>query len=100
MDLPGDEARTALFAIHLTRRGQAPARFDLPALVRATAGFSGAEVEQVVVSGLYTAFSGGTALSSGTLLEEAARTRPLSRTMAERIAALRAWARERTVPAG
>ncbi|HEX6939094.1 MAG TPA: AAA family ATPase [Longimicrobiales bacterium] len=100
VDLPDEATRRALFAIHLKRRGQAPTRFDLDALARATEGFSGAEVEQVVVAGLYTAFASNRPLSMTTLLDEAARTRPLSRTMAERIAALRAWARDRTVPAG
>ena len=99
VDLPGEEARRALFEIHLRRRNQAPERFDLPALARATEGFSGAEVEQVIVSGLYSAFSAGTPLSTAMLLEEAARTRPLSRTMGERIHALRMWARDRTVSA-
>jgi SpoVK/Ycf46/Vps4 family AAA+-type ATPase len=99
VDLPGEEARRALFEIHLRRRNQAPERFDLPALARATEGFSGAEVEQVIVSGLYTAFSAGAPLSTAMLLEEAARTRPLSRTMGERIHALRMWARDRTVSA-
>ncbi|HEX7120091.1 MAG TPA: AAA family ATPase [Longimicrobiales bacterium] len=100
VDLPDEAARRALFAIHLKRRGQAPARFDVDVLARATDGFSGAEVEQVVVSGLYTAFAASQPLTTATLLEEAARTQPLSRTMAEKIAALRAWARERTVAAG
>ncbi|CAN5847259.1 AAA family ATPase [soil metagenome] len=99
VDLPEAPARRAIFEIHLRRRGQDPARFDLPRLVEATEGFSGAEIEQVIVSGLYTAFASHGELSDRILLEEIAATRPLSRVMPERIAALREWARERTVAA-
>ncbi len=41
----------------------------------------------------------GALRSDDILLSEIASTRPLSRTMSERITALRAWARERTVAA-
>jgi len=76
-----------------------PADFDLPALAEATDGFSGAEIEQVVVSALYAAFAAKTRLTMDGLLAEAERTRPLSSTMQERISGLRDWARERTVSA-
>ena len=99
VDLPDAESRAAIFRIHLRKRGQDPDRFDLAALASATEGFSGAEIEQAIVSALYTAFSAGTPLTMQLVLEEIARTRPLSETMAERIAALRAWARDRTVSA-
>lgn len=99
VDLPNEEARTAVWEIHLRKRGQDPEGFDLPSLVAATEGFSGAEVEQVVVSALYTAFSNGSALSDAILRSEISSTRPLSHTMGERITALREWASERTVSA-
>jgi hypothetical protein len=72
---------------------------DLEALSRATEGFSGAEIEQAVVSALYEALARNEALSAAILKEEIARTRPLSLTMAERISSLRGWAAERTVSA-
>ena len=96
VDLPDAAAREALFRIHLKKRGKDPARFDLPLLIQATGEFGGAEVEQVIVAGLYTAFSGGRDLTTDTLLEEISRTRPLARTMPEKIDWLRNWARERT----
>jgi AAA+ superfamily predicted ATPase len=99
VDLPDAATRAEILRIHLDRRGHVPANFDLPVLATATHGFSGAEIEQVVVSALYTAFSDGTELTTPHLLQEAAATRPLSITMAEKIQALRDWARERTVPA-
>ena len=102
VDLPDAEARKAILAVHLKKRSQDVAAFDLDALVAATDGFSGAEIEQAVVAALYTAFAGfagGRALTSDLLLAEVASTQPLSRTMAERVDAIRDWAAGRTVSA-
>jgi SpoVK/Ycf46/Vps4 family AAA+-type ATPase len=99
VDLPDADTRAEILRIHLRKRAQSPEQFDLVALTHATHGFSGAELEQVVVSGLYTAFSEGAALATPHLLAEAQATRPLSTMMAEKVDDLRAWARERTVPA-
>ena len=99
VDLPDAEARRAILDIHLRRRRQDPGRFALAELVAATDGFSGAEIEQVVVAALYTVMADGRDLVTAALLDEAARTRPLSVVMAERVTALREWARGRTVSA-
>ena len=99
VDLPGEDARVQLFRLYLTRRGQSADSFDIAALAAAAIGFSGAEIEQAVVSALYGAFSSHTDLSTGALLDEISRTRPLSRIMGERLDALRSWASDRTVPA-
>ena len=60
-------------------------------------GFSGAELEQAVVSALYAAHADQVPLSNSHLLAELRRTRPLSVVMAEKVDALREWARGRTV---
>ena len=86
--------------IHLSRRKQDATTFDLAALAAATDGFSGAEIEESIVSALYAVFAEGRALSTGDLVGEAAKTRPLSRIMSERLVKLRHWASERTVSAG
>lgn len=99
VDLPSAQARCAIFTIHLRKRKQDPASFDLAQLAGASEGFSGAEMEQAIVSGLYTAFSAGTPLTTDILLAELAGTRPLSRTMQERLNDLRSWAAARTVNA-
>jgi hypothetical protein len=62
-------------------------------------GFSGAEIEQAVVSAQYTAHSTQQAADARLIAQELAATRPLSVVMAEKIAELRDWAAERTVPA-
>ena len=99
VDLPNEAAREAIFKIHLAKRGRIPQTFDLPRLVAATAGFSGAEIEGVIVSGLYTAFANGGDLSDALLLDEVRLTRPLSQTMREKVQALRDWAQGRAVRA-
>ncbi len=99
VDLPDDDARVAIFRIHLARRSQPPDRFDLAALAAATDRFTGAEIEQVVISALYAAFARDAGLTQQHLLQEAGRTRPLADVARERVWALREWARERTVRA-
>jgi SpoVK/Ycf46/Vps4 family AAA+-type ATPase len=99
VDLPGSEARAELFRIHLRRRGRNHAEFDLFKLSDASEGFSGAEIEQAIASGLYTAFSMKQPLSTEVLLKELGATRPLSVARREDIERLRAWAADRAVPA-
>jgi SpoVK/Ycf46/Vps4 family AAA+-type ATPase len=99
VDLPGSEARRAVFEIQLKARKHDPGHFDLAALARATEGFSGAEIEAVVVGALYRAFAASTDLTTADLAAEAAAVVPLSVSRAEEVAALRAWAAERAVPA-
>ena len=71
----------------------------LPALADSSKGFSGAEIEQAVVSALYSSYATGTDLVTQHILDELHLTRPLAVVMAEKIAALREWASQRTVPA-
>jgi AAA+ superfamily predicted ATPase len=99
VDLPDAAARRHIFAIHLRRRKRSPENFSLDRLTEAAEGFSGAEIEQVVIAGLYSAFAEGRELTDEHLLDEIRATHPLSILMKERIAALRAWARGRCVPA-
>lgn len=99
VDLPGRTARRDTFRIHLAKRRQDPATFDLDRLAEAADAFSGAEIEQAVVSALYASHAEGGALDDRHLLEELSRTRPLSVVAAERVEALRDWATGRAVMA-
>ena len=99
VDLPDADTRERIFAIHLGKRGQPLEQFDLADLAASSDGFSGAEIEQAVVAGLYLAREQRESLDTIHLKTELARTRPLSVVMAEQLASLRAWAAERTVPA-
>jgi ATP-dependent 26S proteasome regulatory subunit len=99
VDLPDLEARHAIFSIHLKKRKRDPKKFDLDNLAQASEGFSGAEIEQAVVSGLHDAFAAGQELTTGHVLAALQNSPPLSVTMAERVAELRRWSRGRCVPA-
>jgi SpoVK/Ycf46/Vps4 family AAA+-type ATPase len=99
VDLPQAAGREEILRIHLKRKKQDPAAFDLARLAAACDGFSGAEIEQAVVAALYEAHAEKKALDTVAVEREMQRTRPLSVLMAEKIAALREWARGRTVSA-
>ncbi|MEP6571235.1 MAG: AAA family ATPase [Gemmatimonadota bacterium] len=100
VDLPGPEQRRAIFEIHLRRRKVTLPATDVADLAERTEGFSGAEIEQVIVAGQYTAFAADGALSTVILQTEIGATRPLSATMDSRFAELRQWAKGRAVMAG
>ena len=99
VDLPNAPVRQKILDIHLRARSCDPATIDLAGVADAADGFSGAELEQAVVSSLYAAHAQRAELSTEHLLGEIERTRPLSVVMAERIESLREWARGRTVSA-
>lgn len=99
VDLPDHGARAEIFRLHLARREVAWEGFSLSALADAADGFSGAEIEQAVVSALYAAHADGVPVDEARVLQEIRNTRPLSVLMAEQVRALRDWARGRTVPA-
>ncbi|MGO9467426.1 MAG: AAA family ATPase [Isosphaeraceae bacterium] len=98
VDLPNEDERREIFRIHLTKRKRNPAAFDLEPLVKLSEGFSGAEIEEAIISGLYDAFSTGTDLDTETLRAGIAETVPLSRTMSEELSRLRNWAQGRARP--
>ena len=98
VDLPSPANRREILAIHLRKRCLDPALFDLDALADATQGFSGSEIEQGIVSAMYTAHAQGRTASQADLLAEIQQTRPLSVLMAEKVDELRDWAASRTVP--
>ena len=95
VDLPAAPEREEVVAIHLRKRGRDPADFDLPAIARATPGFSGAELEEVVIAGLYEAFAGRRPLATPDMLKAIEQTVPLSSTMSERVEGIRTWAKGR-----
>jgi SpoVK/Ycf46/Vps4 family AAA+-type ATPase len=100
VDLPDAATRAEIFRIHLAKRELKPAGFDLAVLAAASDGFSGAEIEQAIVSALYAANAENGAIAQDHVERALRGTRPLSVLMAEQVGALRDWARERTVSAG
>ncbi len=99
VDLPNQAERQQIFSIQLSRKKRNPAEFDLERVAQAAKGFSGAEIDAAVQTALYAAFSAKQPLKTVNLFEALRATVPLSTTRAEEIQTLRAWARERAVPA-
>jgi SpoVK/Ycf46/Vps4 family AAA+-type ATPase len=98
VDLPSAENRRDILLIHFHKRSLDPAVFDLDAVVKATEGFSGSEIEQAIVSAMYTCHAKRKGLTQEDLLAEIHQTRPLSVVMSEKVQELRDWASTRTVP--
>lgn len=99
IDLPSVAEREEIFRIHLIKRNRDPEEFDLRRLADEADGFSGAEIEQVVVSGLYDAFDDDRNLTGEDLVRNIRNTVPLSATRKEDLDALRDWAKTRARPA-
>jgi hypothetical protein len=97
VDLPDETERAAILQIHLVRRKQDPRRFELTALVQATDGFSGAEIEQVVITSLYRAIHEQRPVDTELIINEVKSTVPLSISRREDLHSLRMMAQERFV---
>ena len=99
VDLPNREIRMFLFRIHLRKRDLNPEKFDCKAFAEKAVNFSGAEIEQAIISALYRASSKKESVSTPLILEQIGFTKPLALLKEEEISSLREWAKERTIPA-
>jgi hypothetical protein len=97
VDLPDAESRKQLLNIHLKKRDLKPENFNLKKIIEQTCGFSGAEIEQSIISALYSASNKNEAISTGHIIEQVKSTKPLSILKKEEIYSLREWAKERTI---
>lgn len=95
VDLPIKEERESIFKIHFNKRNRDPEKFDIPGFVDKAEGFTGAEIEQLIISGLYRAFAEDREIEDKDIFHEIEETVPLSVTYKERIDALRSWAEKR-----
>jgi hypothetical protein len=99
VDLPTEEEQISIFKIHLMRRGVDISSFNIAQLAEFTVGWTGAEIEQCVVSALTKARLADRKITEQDLILTAVRIVPLSRTMKEQINHIRGWAFERAVRA-
>lgn len=106
VDLPTKAERKVIFKLHLEKRLKGSISKDfavtdtlLNKLAEITEGFVGAEIEQVVISALFEAFSENRTLNEEDLYKVIKNTVPLSTTQSEQILAIREWANERAVAA-
>jgi SpoVK/Ycf46/Vps4 family AAA+-type ATPase len=99
VDLPNEEERKSIFAIHLKKNRADVARYDLVFLAKATRGWNGAEIEQAVISAMVDAYSEKRILTEEDLHRMISATVPLSVTMEEQIKAIKSWAHDRALNA-
>jgi ATP-dependent 26S proteasome regulatory subunit len=99
VDLPTSAERQEVFRVHLAKRKMDPAKFDLDTLARTSEGYSGAEIEEAIISSMFDAFYEKQELTTERLVNGLGQTVPLSRTMKEDIDALRQWSVGRAHPA-
>ena len=96
MDLPDEEERAAIWRIHLGKvcQGSEFSDADIAELASASAGYSGAEIEQIVQDSLYEAYQPEESLI---LTVEGIRTAmaecvPLSKAREDDLKRINAWA--------
>jgi len=95
VDLPSRTEREAIFKIQLKKRGRTKIAVD-QAMIDATDGFTGSEIEKVVKSAMFTAFADKRReFTSSDMVNAAKKTTPLSVTMKEKVDDIRKWAKTR-----
>lgn len=103
IDLPCQLTREAILDIHLRKRKIDLKHFDLSFCGQICEGYTGAEIEQAIVSASYQAAAllsnGFSAMSQDLLIRAIQSTQPLSILMEENIIQLREWAKDRSVSA-
>jgi SpoVK/Ycf46/Vps4 family AAA+-type ATPase len=99
IDLPGEDERVEIFNIHLQKRGMDPDQLELNRLKKITLGWTGAEIEQCVVSALTAVKLEDRTVTFDDLHRAALRIIPLSKTMSEQVDHIRSWAYDRALRA-
>ncbi len=99
VDLPNEKERIEIFKVHIQKRNHNPEKFNLVNLAKATNGFSGAEIEQIVAAGMFAAFNEKRQFNDQDLYKMIGKTVPLSTTMSEPIKEIKRWADTRAVKA-
>ena len=99
VDLPKADVRKEIFAIHLKKHNRQPDKFELDKLAGVSNGYSGAEIEQAIISALHEAYSKKQDVTTDGIISAIKNSPPLSVTMREKVEALLEWAQGRCVPA-
>jgi SpoVK/Ycf46/Vps4 family AAA+-type ATPase len=95
VDLPSLDEREQIFKIHLKKKKRQPEKYDTRLLAKESEGYSGAEIEQGIISSLYDAFLENRDIETKDILINIKQSIPLSITMRENIDQLKSWARNR-----
>jgi len=94
-DLPNEREREQIFNIHLAKKNRKPKRFHVETLVKESDNFTGAEIEEAIVSAMFDAFDKGEEVQTDDIRAALAETVPLAQTANEKIEKLRDWAKTR-----
>jgi hypothetical protein len=95
IDLPAIDERKEIIGVLLGRHGRSANDFDVPAIAAASDEYSGAELEQAIVDGLYAAFDAGErALATADIVAALGHIVPIARSQQEMMASLRRWVSE------
>lgn len=95
VDLPSKEERKEIFKIHLEKRNRDSKGFNIEKLAEKSIGFSGSEIEEIIISSLYDAFDDGKELDQSYIEKTIENMVPLSQTMEDQIKGTREWAKIR-----
>jgi ATP-dependent 26S proteasome regulatory subunit len=99
VDLPNYHERKAVFEIHFKKNNLPTGGYNLGQLADQTEGYSGAEIEQVILTSMVEAYNRKESLVQQVIEQSIIETVPLSVTMEEKIFELREWAKTRCRPA-
>lgn len=90
--LPDKKQREEIFKIHLARRRRHSEKFGVRALAELSETFSGAEIEQAVISGMFRAFDADREVMTEDVAAAIKETFPLARSRPREIAEITNWA--------
>ncbi len=99
VDLPSHGEREEIWKIHLERRKNDSTQYNLNELAKATEGYNGAEIEQIVIAAQYESYNESRPLTQRDLLISTGKMVPLAKSMAEKIQAIKRWADDRATKA-
>jgi len=99
VDLPDKSARMDILRIHISNQDGDPEQFDVEHFAGLVAGWTAAEIEQMIRSARIDAFSEDREFNYDDIIHNIYRIVPLSKTMSEQLNALRIWSHNRATPA-
>jgi SpoVK/Ycf46/Vps4 family AAA+-type ATPase len=93
INLPSQEERKQIFSVHLQRfRPSELRKFDIEQMAEIAKEFSGAEIEQAIIEGMYRAFHHQRDLTTADIVGAVRDTFPLASTAREQINYMKTWA--------
>lgn len=97
--LPNPVERLEILKIHISKKGRDASGFSLSGCVEASESFSGAELEEAVISGMYRAFYEDRELTAGDIQYAIERTRPLAVSRRSELEEMSTWAKDNAIMA-